>query len=295
MPPAEEKHETMRKNRPGQKSAPFCFNRRTAAWVVISLIALLIVTVAVAGLFMPPEAYAPDFANRHLAPSADHLFGTDYLGRDMFARTIKGLSTSILIGTIAAGMAAVIALILGILAASTGGYADRAVTFLVDLSMSVPHMIQLMLIAFLFGKGLRGVIIGVALTHWPSLTRVVRAEVMQVRSANYVAAAAKLGTGRMRIAYRHILPHVLPQFLTGLVLLFPHAIMHEAGITFLGFGLSVDTPAIGIILSEAQKHLATGNWWLVLFPGVLLMVVVMLFFRLGEYLQEMLNPASAQL
>ena len=89
-------------------------------------------------------------------------------------------------------------------------------------------------------------------------------------------------------------PHVVSQFIVGLILLFPHAILHEAGITFLGFGLSVDTPAIGIILSEALKHISTGMWWLVLFPGGLLVLVVMMFDKLGDYIRLLIDPASAQ-
>ena len=155
-------------------------------------------------------------------------------------------------------------------------------------------MVLLMLISFMMGKGLKGVIIGVALTHWPNLTRVIRGEVLQVRQMQYVKTSEQFGKSWFHIASGHILPHVLPQFIVGLILLFPHAILHEAGVTFLGFGLSVDTPAIGIILSEALKHIATGMWWLVFFPGVSLIAVVMLFDKLGSQIKQLMDPGTAQ-
>lgn len=171
---------------------------------------------------------------------------------------------------------------------------DKIISYLVDLFMSIPHMVLLMLISFMLGRGLKGVVIGIALTHWPNLTRVVRGEVLQVKNCQFVKASQKFGKSSLQIAYQHIFPHVFPQFLVGLVLLFPHAILHEAGITFLGFGLSLDMPAIGIILSEALKHVSTGMWWLVFFPGSMLVTVVMMFDKLGDYLKLLIDPVSAQ-
>lgn len=162
----------------------------------------------------------------------------------------------------------------------------------VDLCMGLPHLVLLMLISFMLGKGVKGVTIAVALTHWPSLTRIVRSEVMQIRSSQYVQVAYKMGISKWKVAVTHIVPHVLPSYLIGLVLLFPHAIMHEASITFLGFGLPAEMPAIGVILSEAMKHLATGKWWLALFPGLLLLIAVVLFDVMGDNLKKLWNPGS---
>lgn len=269
-------------------------NRRTKTVILACVIFALLLTIAIAGLVMNPEAYAPDYSAKKLAPSASHLFGTDYLGRDMFCRTIKGLSNSILLGVAAASFSAAMALILGILSATAGGAVDKIISYFVDLFMGIPHMVLLMLISFSLGKGWKGVIIGIALTHWPNLTRVIRGEVLQVKNMQFVKAAEKLGKSKIQVACQHIVPHVLSQFIVGLILLFPHAILHEAGITFLGFGLSVDTPAIGIILSEALKHISTGMWWLVFFPGILLVAVVMTFDKLGDYIKILTDPVSAQ-
>lgn len=269
-------------------------NRRTKTVILVGVIAGILAAISIAGLVMDPELYEPNYAAKKLAPSVSHWFGTDYLGRDMFCRTIKGLSNSIMLGTAAAVFSAFMALILGIVSASVGGWADKVISYFVDLVMGVPHMVLLMLISFALGKGLKGVVIGVALTHWPNLTRVIRSEVLQVKNMQYVKASKRFGKSNFYIATQHIVPHVMPQFLVGLILLFPHAILHEAGVTFLGFGLSVDMPAIGIILSESLKHIATGMWWLVFFPGIMLVTVVMLFDKLGDNVKLLVDPTSAQ-
>ena len=133
---------------------------------------------------------------------------------------------------------------------------------------------------------------GISLTHWPSLARLIRGEVLQLKESQYVKISSKLGMSRFKIACTHMLPHLLPQFLTGLILMFPHAILHEASITFLGFGLSPEEPAIGIILSESMKYLAMGKWWLALFPGLLLTAVVLMFHYAGQTICRMAAPGS---
>ena len=212
----------------------------------------------------------------------------------MFWRSIKGLSNSILIGLAASAVSSVIALVFGVAAAVAGGVVDRIVNWLVDCCMGLPHLVLLLLISYMMGRGGFGVAFAVAVTHWPELTRLVRAEVLQVKNTQYVKAAEKMGHSKFMVAKDHIIPHVMPVYLTGLVLLFPHAIMHEASLTFLGFGFSASTPAIGGILSEAMKHIVTGKWWLCLFPGLILLIAVMLFDVIGEKLRMLMNPGSSE-
>jgi peptide/nickel transport system permease protein len=254
----------------------------------------LLAAVVCAGIALAPTATATDFSQKNLSPGLGHLFGTDWMGRDMFARTTAGLATSVLVGLLAAGASACIALVLGMVAALGGKKADGVVLWLVDLVMGIPHILLILLISFALGKGFWGVAVGVALTHWTSLARVVRAEVIQCRQAPYVALARRLGRGPLDVAARHMLPAVLPQFLVGLILLFPHAILHEAAITFLGFGLPPELPAIGSILSEAVTYLSSGMWWLALLPGVALLAAVLLFDRAGACLRSLIDPYRAQ-
>lgn len=268
-------------------------NRRflLAACVVA---ALALACVVAMGLAVRVDASTADFSLKNLAPCLEHPFGTDRMGRDMLLRTLAGLSTSVFVGIAAASLSSIIALALGSAAALGGRAVDAAVTWLVDLCMGIPHIVLLILISYAIGKGFWGVAIGVALTHWPSLTRVIRAEILQCRESSYVAVARSLGRSRAYIAVRHMVPYVLPQFLVGLILLFPHAILHEASITFLGFGLSPEQPAIGVILNESMSYLSAGMWWLAIFPGLALVGIVLLFDVCGASLRRLVDPQSSQ-
>ena len=268
------------------------FNRRQTALVLLIFALILLCAVTAAGVALADKAMVTDFTRKNLAPCGQFLFGTDWMGRDMLSRTLAGLSLSIRIGLLTAAVSGAVALLLGAGAALLGGWADSAVSWVIDLVMGIPHILLVMLISLAFGKGFTGVVAGVALSHWTSLARVVRGEVLQLKGAPYILAAEKLGQSRGAILRRHMLPHLLPQFLTGLVLLFPHAILHEASVTFLGFGLPPEQPAIGVILSESMSYLTTGKWWLAVFPGLALVGVVLLFALLGDQLRRLLDPAS---
>lgn len=267
--------------------------RKRLLWMAI-LILILLAAIVIAGDCIPSEFYAENFRIKKQAPSLEHLFGTDAAGRDMLFRSLKGLSTSVKIGLSSAIVSAVLALALGLAAALLGGFADNLITWLIDLCMSIPHLVLMIMISMLVGKGAKGVALAVALTHWPGITRIVRAEVKQISTATFIRTAEKLGQSRLKIALFHIFPHVFPQFIVGLVLMFPHAIMHEASITFLGFGLSMDSPAIGVILSESMKYLTVGLWWLAVLPGSMLIAVVILFNILGKNIEVLLNPYTGQ-
>lgn len=268
-------------------------NRATTLVACIVAACALAIVVA-SGLAFYSQATVTDFTAKNLAPSLAHPFGTDWMGRDMLSRTLSGLSTSVLVGLLAATVSSVIALVLGCAAALGGKRVDAVVGWLIDLMMGVPHIVLLVLISYAIGKGFWGVTIGVAVTHWPSLARVVRAEVLQCRESKFVEVARMLGQSPARIAWRHMVPYVLPQFVVGLILLFPHAILHEAAITFLGFGLPPEQPAIGVILSESMSYLSTGAWWLAVFPGLALMATVLLFDVAGQSLRKLLDPHTAQ-
>lgn len=277
---------------PERKKCRFLADRRALTIALLICSAVLLAGIAAAGLLCSEGASVSDFSRKNLAPNAEYLFGTDWLGRDMFLRTLAGLSMSIRLGLLTATVSAGIALALGLLAAM-GRTADLVVSGLIDLVMGIPHMLLLILISCACQKGFAGVAVGISLTHWPSLARLIRGEVLQLKESQYVKISSKLGMSRFKIACTHLLPHLLPQFLTGLILMFPHAILHEASITFLGFGLPPEEPAVGIILSESMKYLITGKWWLAVFPGLLLTATVLLFEALGHSVSRLLSPGGA--
>lgn len=259
--------------------------------ILLKLIVLIILflIIIISGYMINGEQLEANMSEKNLSPSLTNLFGTDWLGRDMFMRTLKGLNLSFQVGFLAASISTLVAFLLSVLA-SVNKLLDHIVTVLIDLFLSVPHLVTLILIAFVLGGGAKGVVIGIALTHWPTLTRVLRAEILQIKSAEYVEISKKLGKSRMWIIRKHYLPHLLPQLFVGFILLFPHAILHESAITFLGFGLSPEQPAIGIILSESMKYLSTGIWWLAFFPGLSLIVMVAIFDAFGNNLRKLIYP-----
>lgn len=258
---------------------------------------------ALAALFLTAAlipATAPiDFMARNLPPGADHPFGTDWLGRDLFIRTVHGLIISLGVGAVAAVASVVLAVVLGMAAAigsHTGrNWLDTGVSLLVDTVMGTPHLVLLILISFALGGGYVGVVVAVGCTHFTRLARVVRAETSSLLASEYVAVSRSLGRSPLFIARAHLLPHLAGQVVIGALLLFPHAIMHSAGLTFLGFGLSPHTPAIGILLSEAMRHLTSGYWWLALAPGAALVGTICCFDLLAHALRKLVAPRTAHL
>ena len=269
-------------------------NRRKRILYLTLAIGIIVVAAFAAGALIPESAVASDFTQKNLAPCFSHPFGTDWMGRDLFLRTLKGLSVSMTVGMVASIFSAVIATIIGIAAATGSKAVDSFITWLIDLVMGIPHIVLIILISFACGRGLKGLLIGITLTHWTSLARLIRGEVMQLRSQQYIAVSRRLGKSSGWILTNHLLPHLVPQFIVGLVLMFPHAILHESAISFLGFGLPPEQPAIGIILSESMRYLSAGHWWLAVFPGLLLVVFVLLIDRLGDNLKTLIDPHSAQ-
>ena len=269
-------------------------NRR-AMLLGIVLLALLLAFVCVLGRYLAPAASTTGFSHKNLGVSLAHPFGTDWMGRDMMFRTLSGLSTSILVGLVSAAFSSVIAFVLACVAVLGGPVADSLVDWLIDVVMGIPHIVLLLLISYALGRGFWGVTVGVAVTHWPSLTRLLRAEIAQLKAQPYIACSRAVGVSSWRIAAVHMLPGIFPQYLVGLVLLFPHAILHEASITFLGFGLSPEQPAIGVILSESMSYLSSGAWWLAVFPGLSLLLIVLAFDRIGGLLRGLVGGREVQL
>lgn len=270
----------------------FALDRRTRTLMIILGCLSLFSLIFLGAWLYGEQGQITDLTLRKLPPDWRHPFGTDWLGRNIFARTLKGLRISMGVGLVAATCSAVIALVFGLAAATMGKTVDVVVTWLVDVGMATPHLVLLILISFACGGGAKGVIIAVAASHWPALTRVIRAEVLQLRSSDYIKLSRRLGKSPVWIARHHLLPHVLPQFLVGLLLLFPHAILHEAGLTFLGFGMSPHTPAIGAMLSESMRYLTSGMWWLAIAPGLALVISVKAFDILGNNVRALLDPKT---
>ncbi|MDE7414837.1 MAG: ABC transporter permease [Lachnospiraceae bacterium] len=270
------------------------FNQRTKAVILSVILAILMLVIYAFGFLISEKAVGTDVLNAKRPPSWAHPFGTDNLGRDLLMRTLKGLSVSMTVGFVASCISAVIAVMIGIAAAMGSKLMDGIINWVIDLMMGIPHTVFIILISFSLGRGLKGLLVGIAATHWTSLARLIRGEVLQLRGQHYIAVSRRLGKSSGWILGHHLLPHLAPQFMVGLILMFPHAILHEASISFLGYGLPPEQPAIGIILAESMRYLSSGMWWMAVFPGLLLVLIVLLIDRLGENLRTVIDPYSAQ-
>ncbi len=280
--------ENIKENKPS-----FRLGTREKAIISVVLFVGIFIAILIWGSLIGEDNLYVDLPNKFKSPSIEHLFGTDWVGRDMLTRTIKGLSLSMKIGLIATFVSTIFAVVLGVIGPTFGQKIDAAITWLIDLVLSVPHTLIVILVSIAMGGGAKGIVVGVAVTHWTSLTRVIRAEVMQIMSSDYIKISKSFGKSNYYIAKEHILPHVIPLIIVNSVVIFPHAILHEASVTFLGFGLPPHEPAIGVILSESMKYLTSGQWWLAFFPGVSLILISMMVDRIGKNLEKIVNPKTA--
>ncbi|MFF2478181.1 ABC transporter permease [Streptomyces sp. NPDC058066] len=265
--------------------------RSTRAWRVRTS-AVLVAAVVLAVLVVPPLAHldeqAVDLAAKLQPPSWTHPFGTDDVGRDLLLRCVYGLRVSLVVGVVAAVVATVIGTTVGALAGAVGGWTDRVVMRLVDVFSSVPHLLLGIFIVAMFRPGVWPVVVSVALTHWLSTARIVRAEVLSLRSRPYIDAAVSAGSSRRRIAVRHLVPGVLPQAALAAVLMVPHAVWHESALSFLGLGLPAHQASLGTLVQSARGSLLAGGWWPTLFPGLFIIVPTLAI--AGRAWRERLNP-----
>lgn len=260
---------------------------RRRATIAVGLLGAIVMAAAA----LPESWLAVDPYARRIAPGWLHPFGTDLLGRDVAARTLVALSSSILIGIMAALASTTVAVTLSLASTLTPAL-DRLVGILTELTLGLPHFVLIIMIAYACGGGWTGVVIGVAFTHWPRLSRVLRLEAQTVAQSDYVAISAALGRSGFWIARHHLVPHLAPQIIAGFVLIFPHAILHEAGLSFIGLGIEPHIPSIGVMLAESLRGMMSGLWWLAAFPGLGLVIVALSFEFLGESLRQISNPTE---
>ncbi|MGL4473157.1 MAG: ABC transporter permease, partial [Shewanella sp.] len=222
---------------------------------------------------------------KNQAPSWQYWFGTDWLGRDVFSRTLNALKTSLWVGGLAVVLSTSLALVLAMLTLvhASGRY---LVDLLVDVMMSLPHLLLMVLLSLAIGGSEQGLIVAVALSHWPKLTRLLIFEMKAIAATPYYQLAQQFGCGQWQVIWRHMLPHILPQVLIGSLLLFPHALVHMAALTFLGFGLDPLYPTLGGLLSQASNYLQSGQWWLGLFPGLVLLLVLLILAYIADCLHH---------
>jgi peptide/nickel transport system permease protein len=222
-------------------------------------------------------------------PSADHLFGTDGLGRDVFSRMVWGSRISLSVGFIAVFISLCIGVFLGGVSGYYGGAVDGLIMRLVEIMYSFPTLFLIMIVITFVGPSIVSVMVIIGLTSWAGLCRLVRAEFLTLRERDFVHAAAVQGVSDMRIIFRHILPNAMAPVYVSATLGVGAAILIESALSFLGLGVQIPTPSWGNILSNGKNYIDYA-WWLTLFPGLAILVTVLSFNLIGESLREMLDP-----
>ncbi|MDP8961185.1 MAG: ABC transporter permease [Actinomycetota bacterium] len=221
-------------------------------------------------------------------PAAQHLLGTDDLGRDLAALVLHGLRTSLLVGAAVGVMAGVIGIAVGAASGSRGGLVDDALMRATELFQVIPRFFLAVVVVALFGPGLVNLIVLLGLTSWPWTARVVRAEVLSLKQRDFVAAARSLGAGELRVLLRHLVPNALPAAVVMVTLVASSAILIEAGLGFVGL-TDPDVVSLGYLANNAQRFLRVA-WWMVLFPGIAIVLLVVGLNLLGDTVNELLNP-----
>ncbi|MFJ9763421.1 ABC transporter permease [Streptomyces erythrochromogenes] len=268
--------------------------RRSTRRLRVRASAAVMAVIVLAVLVVPPvvqlDQQAVDLAAKLQPPSWEHPFGTDDVGRDLLLRCVYGLRVSLLVGLVAALVATVIGTAVGAAAGALGGWTDRVAMRVVDTLSSIPHLLLGIFIVAVFRPGVWPVVASVAVTHWLSTARIVRAEVLSLRGRPYVDAAVSGGASRWRVAVRHLVPGILPQAGLAAVLMIPHAMWHESALSFLGLGLPAHQASLGNLVQSARGSLLAGHWWPTLFPGLLLIVPTLAIAGLAGAWRERQNP-----
>ena len=255
------------------------------------LLFLLFVLLAVFGQAIAPyDPLASNAAQALAAPSIAHWFGTDALGRDILSRVIVATRLDLGIAVVAVVLSFFFGSILGVCAGYFGGMADRMISRLVDTLMAFPLFVLAMGLVAALGNTVENIIYATAVINLPLYTRVIRSEVLVRREAGYVEAARLAGNSHLRIMANHLFPNVLPVMMVHVSLNMGWAILNAAGLSFIGLGVRPPTAEWGIMVAEGATYIVSGEWWLAVFPGLVLMLAVFCFNLLGDGLRDIIDP-----
>jgi len=269
--------------------------RRRIPWAAIVLLFPLVFFGLFGPYVAPHDTMIIDTANSLRPPaimeggSWTYLIGTDRLGRDMLSMLMVGARTSLIVCVVGVLFAGIIGITLGLIAGYFGKWADNIIMRVVDMQMSIPGVLFMLLLAAVLGPGLSTIIISMGLLMWCGYTRVMRGEVLSVKEREYVAMAKVTGVGRAWILVRHILPNVAGTLIVMGSLQAGGAIMMESGLSFLGLGIQPPYTTWGSIISDNKSFLTTA-WWVPVFAGILLIITIYGFNLLGDWLRDFLDP-----
>lgn len=266
---------------------------RRLPWTVrlaSGLVALLVVFALVGPSVSLHDPNAVDLASRLQGPSASHLLGTDHLGRDLLARLIAGARVTLFTVAVIIALVVVLGIVVGGLAGYAGGAIDNALMRLCDVFLTVPTFVLAMFMVGALGTGLFNVIIAIVLSHWAWYARIVRGLVLSMRERDYILAARIAGAPPLFVFAEHILPGVMAQIAVLATLDIGHMALHVAGLSFLGLGVQPPTAEWGVMINDARQFIWTQPM-LMVWPGLMILVTVLAFNRLGDAMRDRLDPA----
>ena len=253
--------------------------------IVLALFALSILTPVIA----PYDPSAIDVDNILMPPSAQHLFGTDDLGRDVFTRMLYGAGISLKVGFVAVGIATIIGVLLGSIAGYYGGVIDLIIMRFVDIMLCFPSFFLILAVIAFLEPSIFNIMAVIGLTSWMGITRLVRAEFLSLKERDFVLAVKAMGAKSPRIIFLHILPNAMAPVLVAATLGVASAVLVESALSFLGIGVQPPTPSWGNILTLGQSTLGVA-WWLSLFPGMAILITVLGYNLLGEGIRDAIDP-----
>jgi peptide/nickel transport system permease protein len=257
----------------------------------IAIVILLFLMAVLPPILAPYDPMTDsDLYSRLQPPSRHHLFGTDTQGRDIFNRILQGAHISLGLGLGSVLVAVVIGTFLGLVSGFAGHGTDLVIMFFMDILLAFPGMLLAIALVALIGPGLRNSLLAISVVSIPVYARIARSTVLSLKTSEYVTAARCIGIGGSRILFRHVFPNSLPSIMVQATLGIASCILDAAGLGFLGLGAQPPTPEWGAMLADGFKYLTAGAWWVILFPGLAIMLTVFGFNLLGDGLRDALDP-----
>ena len=261
-----------------------------ASVVAVALLAIIVLLAVLGPVLWTKDPLAVDLTAKLNAPSLEHPMGTDNVGRDVFARFNEGARISLVTGLAAAIVGGILGGLIGLITGSLGGFVDSSLMRFMDALVAFPPLVLAMAVTVGIGVGLTSAAIGIVLTSIPYYSRIVRADVLRVRSLNFVEAGVALGATRRRLIMRHILPNVLGTTPVLVAANFGYAILTLAALGFVGLGAQIPTPEWGTMITEGQQFFLTGSWWIAFFPGLGVLIVVAATSMLADRARDVFDP-----
>ena len=228
------------------------------------------------------------------APNSQYPLGTDDVGRDMLSRVIAGGGVMLQVALVSVAVCLIIGVPLGLFSSHTGGLVDKFFSLIMDSIYAFPGIILAIAFALILGRGVINMALSIAVVYVPSYFRVIRSQVLSIKELPYIEAANSIGAKKGTILRRYILPNVLPSIVTVATVNFADAILTAAGLTFIGLGVPVNVPDWGWDLTNGRRLLPSGSWWVITFPGIMIILLALGFTLMGEGLSELLNPRLDQ-